>query len=37
MFMWGFLGIVLSGERYHRHQQSLINQYDLDQLLLEEI
>jgi hypothetical protein len=34
MFMWGFLGIVLSGERYHRYQQSLLNQHHLDQLLL---
>ena len=36
MFMWGFLGIVLSGERYHRHQLLLKNNYDISNLLLEE-
>jgi hypothetical protein len=37
MFLWGFLGVVLSGERYYAHQQVLMDQYTLSDLILEEL
>ncbi len=45
MFLWGFLGIVLSGERYYRHQQAheqaheqaLMEESNFREFLIEEI